>query len=108
MASTGSSKQDLQKAVFLTAKYFNISSMNAQAKRDKPPARPIGNATIYSKIMAKGTIIIPAMNVDIKADRGSGWLSSLSQNQSHNNDGTNPPAIAKNKFDAVRFSAIFQ
>jgi len=46
--------------------------------------------------------------VDIKADRGSGWLSSLSQNQSHSNDGTNPPAMAKNKFDAVRFSAIFQ
>src|SRR3989344_587258 len=108
MASTGSSKQDLQKAVFFAAAYFNISSIKAQTKRDKPPVNPMGNETIYSKIMAKGTTIIPATNVDIKADRGSGWLSSFSQNQSHNNDGTNPPAIAKNKFDAVRFSAIFQ
>ena len=108
MASTGSSKQDLQKAVFLAAAYFKISSMKAQTKRDKPPVKPMGNETIYSRIMAKGTAIIPAMNVDIKADRGSGWLSSLSQNQSHSNDGTNPPAMAKNKFDAVRFSAIFQ
>ena len=82
--------------------------MNAQAKSDKLPASPIGNETIYSKTIAKGTTIIPAINVEIKTVRGSGWLSSLSQNQSHNKEGTNPPAMAKNKVDAVKLGAILQ
>ena len=55
-----------------------------------------------------GTATIPAIKVYIRLTLGSGWLSSLSQNQSHNKEGDEPARYGKNKVDAVKFWAIFQ